>query len=223
MLISNRYLIALYSAIIFFSCKDDDLVNGEPCNSYCNDLQEMQCIDGQCLCPEESFFTPFSYNDQLCHDLNESFYVRVGHEGNIDYFAPMDILKMPDSLSIHANSPTTSSKSFPEQFIVDWFTSLSDTLDYDKYQPIHIVLKFDNKNSSNFGFPICGNSDMDPYGYSPRDYLRPNDGVYYGIRFVWEIEFKEDSAILHVDVYSTGNGSVFLDDEITLYFERYRD
>lgn len=223
MLISNRYLIALCSAIIFFSCKDDDLVNGEPCNSYCNDYQEMQCIDGQCLCPEKSFFTPFLYNDQLCHDLNDSFYVRAGHEGNIDYFAPMDILKMPDSLSIHVNSTTSLSKPFPEQFIAELFTSRSDTLDYDRYHPSHIVLQFDNKNSSNYVFPIRGNVDMHPSGYSPQDYLRPNDGVYYGQRFVWDIEFTEDSATLHIDVYSTGNGSVFLDDEITMYYERYRD
>jgi len=223
MSILNNFSVILCIGLIFFSCKDDiSKMDDLRCNSYCDTNPYMDCIDGQCLCPDENFFTPFLHNDRLCNDLNASFYVRVGHEGNIDYFKPMDILKMPDSSSIYSRSTSSLSKRYPEEFIVEWFASRSDTFDYDKYPLPHIALVFENNSPSNDDFPMRGSSDLSPANYSPQEYLRPIDGVYYGIKFDWYIEFTEDLATLHIDVYSTGNGSVFLDDQITMYFERYR-
>lgn len=222
---SNNILIAICIISMIFGCKDDPPVESmEPCNPYCDDLDLMNCVEGQCLCQESMFYTPWLYNNDLCHGLTDSFYVRVGHEGNIEYFKPMDVLRMPAKSSLKVNSRVSISKDYPEQFILEWFTSRADSVNYDRYHPAHIVLVFDNDNPDNDAFPITGKSQLDPSDYAPQDYVSSNGpNHYYGVNFIWEVEYTSDSAVLHVEVYSSGDGSVYLEDEMTMYFERYRE
>jgi hypothetical protein len=226
MLHLNNLLLLCLALLTLLSCEDKKetpVIDPEPCSYSCENKPNMVCVEGQCLCPEERFFTPWQYRDELCHDLTDSFYVRVGHEGDIEYFAPMDVLKIPSDSPTYTFSSSSISKEYPAQFIVGLFTSRSDTIDYDRYPSPQFDLVFDNNNPSNGDFPISGQSELDPQGYYPQGFERRYGlNSFYGMQFFWEVEYNADSATLHVDVYSSRDGAIFLDDEITMYFERYR-
>jgi len=223
----NKILVLSFLCLIFIGCEDKDeqpiVEESEPCSPYCEDSSEMICKQGQCLCEEEMFFTRWRYNGNLCNDLTDSFYVRVGHEGNIDYFEAIDVLRMPSSKALKPNSNISISEDYPDQFIVEFFSSRSDTIDYKQYHPAYFALVFDNDIPGNDDFPLSGNSNISPTDYRPMHYRRATDeGHYYGINFIWEVEYSADIATLKIDVYTSGDGSIYLDDEITMYFERYR-
>lgn len=225
---SNNILVLCFSLLIILGCEDKEEPpigdESEPCSPYCEDSSEMICKQGQCLCDEEMFFTSWRYSGDLCNDLTDSFYVRVAHDGNIDYFEAMDILRMPASKPLKQNSSISISEDYPKQFIVEFFSSRSDTIDYKKYHPAYFALVFDNAVPGNDAFPIVGNSNLSPSDYRPIHYRRGTDeGYYYGVNFIWKVEYSIDSATLHIDVYTSGDGSIYLDDEITMYFERYRE
>ena len=224
----NKILVLSFLFLLFIGCEDKDeqpiIEESEPCrSSYCEDSSEMICKEGQCLCEEEMFFTRWRYNGNLCNDLTDSFFVRVGHEGNIDYFEAIDVLSMPSSKALKPNSSISISEDYPDQFIVEFFSSRSDTIDYKQYHPAYFALVFDNDIPGNDDFPLSGNSNISPTDYRPMHYRRATDeGHYYGINFIWEVEYSADIATLKIDVYTSGDGSIYLDDEITMYFERYR-
>lgn len=227
----NKILVLSFLFLLFIGCEDKDeqpiVEESEPCrSSYCEDSSEMTCKEGQCLCEEEMFFTTWRYKGNLCNDLTDSFYVRVGHEGNIDYFEAIDVLRMPSSKALKPNSNISISEDYPDQFIVEAFSSRSDSIDYYKHYSPYFALVFDNDMSENEMYPISGKSTQSPSGYRPRgDYHDVDSNFYYGHKFVWDIEYKSESATLGVDVYSTSReaGGFYLDDEITMYFERYRE
>ena len=223
----NNIIVLCFSLLMIFGCddKEDPLVGDEleSCGFFCEESQIMSCKEDQCLCEEAMFFTKWRHKGDYCTDLTDSFYVRVGHEGNIDFFEAIDILSMPSSKALKPNSNISISEDYPQQFIVEFFSSRSDTIDYNKYHPPYFALVFDNDIPGNDAFPIEGSSKISPSGYRPIHYRRGTDeGHYYGVNFIWEVEYSVDSAILQIDVYTAGGGYNYLDDEITMYFERYR-
>lgn len=224
----NSILVLCFSFLMIFGCDDkeespvvDEL---EPCGFFCEESQIMYCKEDQCLCEEAMFFTPWRHEGDFCTGLTDSFYVRVAHDGNIDYFEAIDILRMPANKTLKQNSSISISEEYPQQFIVEVFSSRSDSIDYDKYHTPYFALVFDNNTLENELYPITGTSTQQPSGYRPRgDYHDIDSNFYYGYSFVWDIEYESESATLGIDVYSTGAEGIYLDDEITMYFERYRE
>ena len=224
----NSILVICFSLLIILGCEDKDEPSVgeelEPCNSYCESSQVMDCVEGQCLCPQDMFFTDWQHKGDFCTGLTDSFYVRVGHEGNIEYFEAIDVLRLPSNSSIFSRSSTSITEDYPEQFIAELFTSRSGNLDYDRFLGAHLVLVFDNDIPGNEAFPLSGKSTRSPSNYRPRgDYYDVDSNFYYANNFVWDIEYKEESATLKIDLYSWGEEGIYLDDEITMYFERYRE
>ncbi len=224
----NKILVLIFLFLISNGCEDKDepmiVDESEPCRGYCEGSSEMICKQGQCLCEEAMFFTPWRYEGDFCTDLTDSFYVRVAHDGNIDYFEAINILRMPANKTLKQNSSISISEEYPQQFIVEVFSSRSDSIDYYKHHTPYFALVFDNDIPGNEVFPLSGKSTRSPSNYRPRgDYHSVDSNFYYGFTFVWDIEYKSESATLGVDVYSTGAEGIYLDDEITMYFERYRE
>jgi hypothetical protein len=224
----NKILVLSYLFLIFIGCEDKDgppiVDDSESCSLICEQSQIMYCKEEQCLCKEKMFFTPWRHKGEFCVDLTDSFYVRVAHDGNIDYFEAIDILRMPSSKSLKQNSSISISEDYPQQFIVECFSSRSDSINYDKYHHPYFALVFDNSILEDEIYPIKGTSTQQPSGYRPRgNYHDVDSNFYYGYTFVWDIEYHLDSATLGVDVYSAGADGIYLDDEITIYFERYRE
>lgn len=62
----------------------------DDCN-YCGD-NGTECVDGKCICEENSYALRFLGDEKQCRPLNDSFYVRVGHEGDISNFEVLNLL-----------------------------------------------------------------------------------------------------------------------------------
>ncbi len=192
------------------------------CVSHC-EAYNMECHEEVCLCSTEDYFRIRVEDSLFCHSLNDSFYIRVDHEGDISNFEIMDVLKIPASESTYENSGANLRKQYPEQFIVDLFSTKSQKVEYKDYSSkLYISLLFDNKDVDNSSLPMRGYTGQigRPSGYKgPKN----TPELIYGLGYEWDIEVEEDTAILRVKVYSAGEESLFLDDEITMYYERYRE
>lgn len=232
---SSLNKISFFVILIFLvgSCSDDEMpMNGGEnemyrfdCVSDCEAFN-MECKDDICLCSTEEYYKsgPASFEDSLfCHPLNDLFYVRVDHEGDISNFEIMDVLKMPSSkASYDRPNSHLPDKPYPEQFIVELFSTRSGKVEFKDYSPLlYIYLLFENKSPNNADFPFLGYTEN---GY-PSGYKGPKNTseLVYGLAYEWDIEVNEDTAVLKVKVYSAGEDAMFLDDEITMYYERYRE
>lgn len=229
---SSLNKISFIVTLIFLvaGCSDDEMPVIEEendmyrfdCVSDCAEYN-MECYDDVCLCFEDQYYKQDIEDSLLCHPLNDSFYVRVDHEGDITNFEIMDVLKMPASkASFNSSFAREREKPYPEQFIVDLYSTRSEKVEFKEYshQP-YISLLFENKSPNNADFPFQGYTED---GY-PRGYKGPKrtDDIAYGLAYEWDIEVNKDTTVLKVKVYSAGENAMFLDDEITMYFERYRE
>ncbi len=226
----NSSIALLLFCFFLVSCSDDEMPidDGEgglyswDCASSC-EAYNMECQEEACLCSTEEYFMIRLEDSLFCHSLNDSFYIRVDHEGDISNFEIMDVLKIPASESTYENSGASLRKQYPEQFIVDLFSTRSKQVEYKDYSSnLYISLLFDKKDVVNSSFPMRGyTGNIGP----PSGYKGPKNtsGLTYGLGYEWDIEVAEDTAILRAKIYSAGEDSLFLDDEITMYFERYRE
>lgn len=226
----NNTMALFLLAFCFIGCSDDEVamegseggLYSMDCLSQC-EAYNMECQGEVCLCSTDEYFRISLEDSLFCHSLNDSFYIRVDHEGDISNFEIMDVLKIPASESTNENSGASLRKQYPEQFIVDLFSTKSQQVEYKDYNSnLYISLLFDNKDVVNSSLPMRGlTGNIGP----PSGYKGPKNtpGLTYGLGYEWDIEVEEDTAILRVKVYSAGEESLFLDDEITMYYERYRE
>jgi len=218
----NKVIYALIFTCFFCGCKDNLSPNEEDLSNRCG--ADLIWVDGKCTCTDNTYRSPFVGGDgDWCLPLSDSFYIRVGHEGDISNFEIMSVLKFPSDMPTDPFFDKVS-EEFPGKFIVELFPSNQSEVFPQNYSKPYVSIIVDNLNSNSLDFPIRGEKD---YGDPPLYYKGPKDlnSLFYGVKYEWAFEFKEDSATVHVDVYSIEEESntTFLDDEITMYFERYRE
>jgi len=221
----KNIILLFWVTTFFLACKED--LPEDPC-SQCGE-NGTECIDDQCLCEEDSYAIWFLEDEKECRPLNDSFYVRVGHEGDISNFEILNLLKLSYSTKEEPNSMIRFNFGFPSEFIIELFYDGRADYDLTDYSKTSMGLIFQNDDRENSELPFSGNvRTLDGLsGFSgPKNAEYPNDGTpgayAYGLGYEWFVEVTADSAILEADVYSHRDSS-FLDDEITIYFERYRE
>lgn len=216
----NKLIPGLILMVIFVGCDDDSSPDNGIMDIGCGTLVS---VDGECRCWENTFRSPFVGSDgDWCLPLTDSFYTRIGYEGDITNFEIMSVLKAPSDKPTDPFYDRVTSE-FPSKFIIELFPSNTTNVFTEKYKSPYISVIMTNENADSMDFPIVGRKEL---GSPPIKYRGPKDrsDLFYGVRYEWEVQFKEDSATVYLDVYSTSeDDSLFLDDEITMYFERYRE
>jgi len=221
----NKLILLFWVTVSLLACKED--LPEDPCGQ-CGE-NGTECIDNECLCEENSYAIRFLGDEKECRPLNDSFYVRVGHEGDISNFEVLNLLKLSYSTIEEPNSRISFSFGFPVEFVIELFYDGRADFDLTDYSKTSMGLIFTNDDRENSELPFLGNAlTLDGLsGFSgPKNAKYPNDGTpggyAYGLGYKWVVEVTADSAILEAQVYSHQDTS-FLDDEITMYFERYRE
>jgi len=204
----------------FIGCQQDkdrinDLSTG--CNIPCSG--ELNCTEGRCSCPEgyyTDYNTSFMGSDDPheCKPLNDSIYVRVGHDGNIDIenFKFYDLLLLPQNHKSFggrlASSWRSYDKPFPEQFLVRLFSSdYHEQADFYAYYPI----VFENAQPDNAELPMQGETSI--------DIVMDAEGFSEGL---WHLDMSEEEATLQFDLYRPDSTGFHVKiDELIMYYERY--
>jgi len=217
----NKILVLSFLCLIFIGC-EDNLSPNEGDQVLCG--ADLVRVDGKCTCTENTYTSPFVGGDgDWCIPLSDSFYIRIGHEGDISNFEIMSVLKFPTAEPTDPFFEAVTGE-FPDKFIVEIFPSNQHDVFPQNYLKPYISVIAENANPSGLDFPIVGGKE---YGDPPLYYRGPKDinSIFYGVNYEWNFEFQEDSATVNVDVYSIDeeSDSIYLDDEITMYFERYRE
>jgi len=220
MYLLNKSILLIAFLLGLVGCQEDkdrinDLSTG--CNIPCSD--ELNCTEGKCSCPEgyyTDYKTPFSSGDDPheCRPLNDSIYVRVGHDGNIDIenFEMYDLLFIPQDHKsfggILAPSWRSYDKPFPEQFLIRLFSSeYHEQAEFYAYYPI----VFENLEPDNAVLPMQGETFV--------EMVMGTEGFGEGR---WFLEISEDEAKLQFDLYRPDSTGFHVKiDELIMFYERY--
>jgi len=220
MYLLNKSILLIAFLLGFIGCQQDkdrinDLSTG--CNIPCSG--ELNCTEGKCSCPEgyyTDYKTPFTseYDPHECRPLNDSIYVRVGHDGNINIesFEMYDLLFVPQDHKsfggLLGSSGSDYDKAFPEQFLVRLFSSdYHEQADFYAYYPI----VFENAQPDNAELPMQGETSI--------DIVMDAEGFSEGL---WHLDMSEEEATLQFDLYRPDSTGFHVKiDELIMYYERY--
>lgn len=216
----NKIIFLLIPLLSSFGCKEnEDRINdlSMGCDIPCS--ENLDCIDDKCVCPEghySDYKVPFTSDSEshVCTPINDSIYIRVGYEGNIDIenFEMYDLLFVPinhnDFDGLLAPSWRSYDKPFPEQFLVRLFSSdYHEQADFYPYYPI----VFENLEPDNTELPMQGETFVEP--------VMDTEGFGEGR---WFLELSEEEAKLQFDLYRPDSTGYHVKvDELILFYERY--
>lgn len=216
----SKIILFFFSIVALTACEDSLAPNDSGYSSLQCAGENSNVVDGKCTCLKDTYWAHFMADDNWCRPLSDSFYIRKGHKGDITNFEIMNTLKLPSDRPMFEFENGISEK-FPTQFIVELVPHNIKEVFPEGYLKPYISLVVTNVDPENEDFPIVGKKDFG----KPPAYQGPKNlsDLDYGVRYEWQVNFRQDSALLEIDVYSLKDDSLFLDDEITMYFERYRE